>query len=123
MDDAQKYNGEVDRAKRAPALFTSNSFSQPETRQPLSTTALKSGNEDAEDEEEEEEEEKEEDIKRTYSPISVASAVSQDQDAGSHGLKSEYYTSPDSVTVAPSAERRSLPEPEVSRSRVSLKSI
>ncbi|XP_059576463.1 LIM domain only protein 7 isoform X5 [Alligator mississippiensis] len=117
MDDAQKYNGEVDRAKRAPALFTSNSFSQPETRQPLSTTALKSGNEDAEDEEEEEEEEKEEDIKRTYSPISVASAVSQDQDAGSHGLKSEYYTSPDSVTVAPSAERRSLPEPEVSRSR------
>uniref|UniRef100_A0A7M4FPP4 LIM domain 7 n=1 Tax=Crocodylus porosus TaxID=8502 RepID=A0A7M4FPP4_CROPO len=72
MDDAQKYNGEVDRAKTAPALFTSNSFSQPETRQPLSTTAWKSGVEDAEEEEEE---------------------------------------------VAPSAERRSLPEPEVSRSQ------
>ncbi|XP_019380261.1 PREDICTED: LIM domain only protein 7 isoform X10 [Gavialis gangeticus] len=112
MDDAQKYNGEVDRAKRAPALFTSNSFSQPETRQPLSTTAWKSGVEDAEDEEEEEE-----GIKRTHLPISVASTASQDQDAGSHGLKSEYYTSPDSLTVAPSAERRSLPEPEVSRSQ------
>ncbi|XP_019385329.1 PREDICTED: LIM domain only protein 7 isoform X6 [Crocodylus porosus] len=110
MDDAQKYNGEVDRAKTAPALFTSNSFSQPETRQPLSTTAWKSGVEDAEEEEEE-------GIKRTHVPISVASAASQDQDAGSHGLKSQYYTSPDSLTVAPSAERRSLPEPEVSRSQ------
>uniref|UniRef100_A0A8C3RB35 LIM domain 7 n=1 Tax=Cyanoderma ruficeps TaxID=181631 RepID=A0A8C3RB35_9PASS len=37
MDDAQKYNGEVEKAKRTQTLFTSISFSQPDSAHPLST--------------------------------------------------------------------------------------
>nr|XP_026649556.1 LIM domain only protein 7 isoform X8 [Zonotrichia albicollis] len=40
MDDAQKYNGEVEKAKRTQTLFTS--FSQPESAHPLSTGAFRS---------------------------------------------------------------------------------
>ncbi|XP_064360817.1 LIM domain only protein 7 isoform X5 [Dromaius novaehollandiae] len=40
MDDAQKYNGEVEKTKRAQTLFTSSSFSQPVSAHPLSTIAL-----------------------------------------------------------------------------------
>ncbi|XP_064911995.1 LIM domain only protein 7 isoform X36 [Columba livia] len=42
MDDAQKYNGEVEKAKRTQTLFTSSSFSQPDSAQPLSTSAFRS---------------------------------------------------------------------------------
>ncbi|TRZ14667.1 hypothetical protein HGM15179_012446, partial [Zosterops borbonicus] len=42
MDDAQKYNGEVEKAKRTQTLFTSISFSQPDSAHPLSTGALRS---------------------------------------------------------------------------------
>uniref|UniRef100_A0A8C3H3F9 LIM domain 7 n=1 Tax=Corvus moneduloides TaxID=1196302 RepID=A0A8C3H3F9_CORMO len=42
MDDAQKYNGEVEKAKRTQTLFTSISFSQPDTAHPLSTGAFRS---------------------------------------------------------------------------------
>ncbi|KAM7031360.1 LIM domain only protein 7 isoform 6-T6 [Passerculus sandwichensis] len=40
MDDAQKYNGEVEKAKRTQTLFTS--FSQPDSAHPLSTGAFRS---------------------------------------------------------------------------------
>uniref|UniRef100_A0A8C5NLL4 LIM domain 7 n=1 Tax=Junco hyemalis TaxID=40217 RepID=A0A8C5NLL4_JUNHY len=40
MDDAQKYNGEVEKAKRTQTLFTS--FPQPESAHPLSTGAFRS---------------------------------------------------------------------------------
>ncbi|XP_077637489.1 LIM domain only protein 7 isoform X10 [Lonchura striata] len=42
MDDAQKYNGEVEKAKRTQTLFTSISFSQPDSTHPLSTGAFRS---------------------------------------------------------------------------------
>ncbi|OPJ67002.1 LIM domain only protein 7 isoform B [Patagioenas fasciata monilis] len=42
MDDTQKYNGEVEKAKRTQTLFTSSSFSQPDSAQPLSTSAFRS---------------------------------------------------------------------------------
>uniref|UniRef100_A0A8C0TXT4 LIM domain 7 n=1 Tax=Cyanistes caeruleus TaxID=156563 RepID=A0A8C0TXT4_CYACU len=42
MDDAQKYNGDVEKAKRTQALFTSISFSQPDSAHPLSTGAFRS---------------------------------------------------------------------------------
>ncbi|XP_054127327.1 LIM domain only protein 7 isoform X7 [Melozone crissalis] len=40
MDDAQKYNGEIEKAKRTQTLFTS--FSQPDSAHPLSTGAFRS---------------------------------------------------------------------------------
>ncbi|XP_032907795.1 LIM domain only protein 7 isoform X7 [Catharus ustulatus] len=40
MDDAQKYNGEVEKTKRTQTLFTSMSFSQPESAHSLSTGAF-----------------------------------------------------------------------------------
>lgn len=112
MDDVQKYNGEVDGAKRSQTLLTSYSFSTLEAGPLLSADAMTSGGE-----------EEKESIKRKESPTLRASATSQYQDAVSPDLKSEYYTHPDPVTVAASAEIRSLPESEVSVSQVSLKSI
>ncbi|XP_065482809.1 LIM domain only protein 7 isoform X9 [Caloenas nicobarica] len=41
MDDTQKYNGEVEKAKRTQTLFTSSSFSQPDSAHPLSTSAFR----------------------------------------------------------------------------------
>uniref|UniRef100_A0A803W447 LIM domain 7 n=1 Tax=Ficedula albicollis TaxID=59894 RepID=A0A803W447_FICAL len=40
MDDAQKYNGEVEKSKRTQTLFTSMSFSQPDSAHSLSTGAF-----------------------------------------------------------------------------------
>ncbi|KAM6100429.1 LIM domain only protein 7 isoform 10-T10 [Theristicus caerulescens] len=42
MDDTQKYNGEVEKAKRTQTLFTSSSFSQPDSAHPLSDSAFRS---------------------------------------------------------------------------------
>ncbi|XP_027750108.1 LIM domain only protein 7 isoform X8 [Empidonax traillii] len=42
MDDTLKYNGEVEKARRTPTLFTSISFSQPDSAHPLSTSAFRS---------------------------------------------------------------------------------
>ncbi|XP_027502385.1 LIM domain only protein 7 isoform X8 [Corapipo altera] len=42
MDDTLKYNGEVEKAKRTQTLFTSVSFSQPDSAHPLSTSAFRS---------------------------------------------------------------------------------
>uniref|UniRef100_K7G8Y9 LIM domain 7 n=1 Tax=Pelodiscus sinensis TaxID=13735 RepID=K7G8Y9_PELSI len=103
VDDAQKYNGEVDRSKKSQTLLTSYSFSQLDAEPLLSTDPKTSGGE-----------EEKERIKRTESPTLIASATSQYQDTVPHGLKSEYYTPPDTITVSSSAEIKSLPEPEVS---------
>uniref|UniRef100_A0A8C4VNJ6 LIM domain 7 n=1 Tax=Gopherus evgoodei TaxID=1825980 RepID=A0A8C4VNJ6_9SAUR len=106
LDDAQKYNGEVDGAKRSQSLLTSYSFSTLEAGPLLSADAMTSGGK-----------EEKESIKITESPTLRASATSQYQDAVSPGLKSDYYSHPDPITVASSAEIRSLPEPEVSVSQ------
>uniref|UniRef100_A0A8C0FCG1 LIM domain 7 n=1 Tax=Bubo bubo TaxID=30461 RepID=A0A8C0FCG1_BUBBB len=108
MDDAQKYNGEVEKAKRIQTLFTSSSFSQPDSAHPLSASAFRSRGE--------EEEEEKESVQSTP-PSSLALPVkSQDQDIGSSILKPEYCSPPDSLSLASSAENVSLPEPEDSKS-------
>ncbi|NXG41245.1 LMO7 protein, partial [Psilopogon haemacephalus] len=106
MDDAQKYNGEVEKAKRTQTLFTSSSFSQPDSAHPLSTGAFRNRGE---------EEEKEGGW--SAPPSSLALPVrSQDQDAGSSILKLEYCSPPDSLSLTSSAENVNLPEPEDSKS-------
>ncbi|XP_062422877.1 LIM domain only protein 7 isoform X8 [Rhea pennata] len=107
MDDAQKYNGEAEKTKRAQTLFTSSSFSQPDSVHPLSTIALRSRGE----------EEEKEGVKTTPTPSLIVSVKSQDQDAaGSCILKSD-YRSPDSISLASSTENESLPEPEDSKTQ------
>ncbi|NWU68075.1 LMO7 protein, partial [Pterocles burchelli] len=109
MDDPQKYNGEVEKAKRTQTLFTSSSFSQPDSAQTLSTSAFRSRGE-------EEEEEEKEGVQSTPPPGLALPVKSQDQDAGSSVLKPEYCSPPDSLSLASSAENVSLPEPEDSKS-------
>ncbi|NXW02670.1 LMO7 protein, partial [Fregetta grallaria] len=108
MDDTQKYNGEVEKAKRTQTLFTSSSFSQPDSAHPLSASAFRSRGE--------EEEEEKEDVQSTPPPSLALPVKSQDRDAGSSILKTEYGSPPDSLSLAPSAENVSLPEPEDSKS-------
>ncbi|NXG73124.1 LMO7 protein, partial [Baryphthengus martii] len=107
MDDTQKYNGEVEKAKRTQTLFTSSSFSQPDSAHPLSSSAFRSRGE---------EEEEKEGIQSTPPPSLALPVKSQDQDAGSSILKPEYCSPPDSLSLASSAENVSLPEPEDSKS-------
>ncbi|NXT19299.1 LMO7 protein, partial [Syrrhaptes paradoxus] len=109
MDDTQKYNGEVEKAKRTQTLFTSSSFSQPDSAQTLSTSAFRSRGE-------EEEEEEKEGVQSTPPPSLALPVKSQDQDAGSSILKPDYCSPPDSLSLASSAENVSLPEPEDSKS-------
>ncbi|XP_008939986.1 PREDICTED: LIM domain only protein 7-like, partial [Merops nubicus] len=104
MDDAQKYNGEVEKAKRTQTLFTSSSFSQPDSAHPLSASAFRSRGE--------EEEEEKEGAQSTPPPSLALPVKSQDQDAGSSILKPEYCSPSDSFSLASSAENVSLPEPE-----------
>ncbi|NXW20733.1 LMO7 protein, partial [Circaetus pectoralis] len=106
MDDTQKYNGEVEKAKRTQTLFTSSSFSQPDSAHPLSASAFRSRGE---------EEEEKEGVQSTPSPSLALPVKSQDQDAGSSILKPEYCSPPDSLSLASSAENVSLPEPEDSK--------
>ncbi|NXX77149.1 LMO7 protein, partial [Urocolius indicus] len=106
MDDTQKYNGEVEKTKRTQTLFTSSSFSQPDSAHPLSTSAFRGRGE----------EEEEEGVQSTPPPSLTLPVKSQDQDAGSSILKSEYCLPPDSLSLASSAENVSLPEPEDSKS-------
>ncbi|KFP53798.1 LIM domain only protein 7, partial [Cathartes aura] len=110
MDDTQKYNGEVEKAKRTQTLFTSSSFSQPDSAHPLSASAFRSRGE------EEEEEEEKEGVQSTPLPSLALPVKSQDQDAASSILKPEYCSPPDSLSLASSAENVSLPEPEDSKS-------
>ncbi|NXV85097.1 LMO7 protein, partial [Calonectris borealis] len=108
MDDTQKYNGEVEKAKRTQTLFTSSSFSQPDSAHPLSASAFRSRGE--------EEEEEKEGVQSTPPPSLALPVKSQDQDAGSSILKPEYCSPPDSLSLASSAENVSVPEPEGSKS-------
>ncbi|NWI30864.1 LMO7 protein, partial [Sula dactylatra] len=109
MDDTQKYNGEVENAKRTQTSFTSSSFSQPDSAHSLSTAAFRSRGE-------EEEEEEKEGFQSTPPPSLALPVKSQDQDTGSSILKPEYCSPPDSLSLASSAENASLPEPEDSKS-------
>ncbi|NXX05507.1 LMO7 protein, partial [Larus smithsonianus] len=106
MDDTQRYNGEVEKAKRTQTLFTSSSFSQPDSAHPLSTGAFRSRGE----------EEEKEGVQSTPPPSLALPVKSQDQDAGSSILKPEYSSPPDSLSLASPAENVSLPEPEDSKS-------
>ncbi|XP_059675806.1 LIM domain only protein 7 isoform X3 [Gavia stellata] len=108
MDDTQKYNGEVEKTKRTQTLFTSSSFSQPDSAHPLSASAFRSRGE--------EEKEEKEGVQATPPPSLAIPVKSQDQDAGSSILKPEYCSPPDSLSLAYSAENVSLPEPEDSKS-------
>ncbi|NXY60901.1 LMO7 protein, partial [Callaeas wilsoni] len=107
MDDAQKYNGEVEKAKRTQTLFTSISFSQPDSSHPLSTGAFRSRGE---------EEEEEKGVQSTPPPSLALPVKSQDQDAGSSIPKAEYDNPPDSLSLASSAETASPTEPKDSKS-------
>ncbi|XP_071662429.1 LIM domain only protein 7 isoform X20 [Patagioenas fasciata] len=108
MDDTQKYNGEVEKAKRTQTLFTNSSFSQPDSAQPLSTSAFRSRGE--------EEEEEKESVQSIPPPSLALPVKSQDQDAGSSILKPEYCSPSDSLSLASSAENVTRPEPEDSKS-------
>ncbi|XP_027750107.1 LIM domain only protein 7 isoform X7 [Empidonax traillii] len=108
MDDTLKYNGEVEKARRTPTLFTSISFSQPDSAHPLSTSAFRSRGE--------EEEEEKEGVQSTLAPTLALPVKSQDQDVGSSILKPEYDIPPDSLSLASSAEIKSPTEPEDSKS-------
>ncbi|NWX90968.1 LMO7 protein, partial [Nothoprocta pentlandii] len=105
MDDTQKYNGEVEKTKRTQTLFSSSSFSQPDSAHPISTTALGGRGE---------EEEEKGGVNTTAAPVPVKS---QDQEAGSYILKSDFCSPPDSVSLASSAVNASLPEPEPSKTQ------
>ncbi|NXI25682.1 LMO7 protein, partial [Sterrhoptilus dennistouni] len=107
MDDAQKYNGEVEKAKRTQTLFTSISFSQPDSAHPLSTGAFRSRGEG---------EEEEKGVQSTPPPSLALPLKSQDQDAGSSIPKPEYGIPPDSLSLASSAEIASPTEPKDSKS-------
>ncbi|NXW41574.1 LMO7 protein, partial [Nyctiprogne leucopyga] len=107
MDDTQKYNGEAEKATRTRTLFTSSSFSQPDSAHPLSTSAFKSRGE---------EEKEHEGVQSTPPPSLALPVKSQDQDVGSSILKPEYCSPADSLSLASSAENVSLPEPEGSKS-------
>ncbi|KAJ7404779.1 LIM domain only protein 7 isoform X1 [Willisornis vidua] len=108
MDDTQKYNGEVEKAKRTQTLFTSISFPQPDSAHPLSTSTYRSKGE--------KEEEEKDDVQSTPPPTSVLPVKSQDQDAGSSILKTTYGIPPDSFSLASTAEIGSPTEPEHSKS-------
>ncbi|XP_021272918.1 LIM domain only protein 7 isoform X2 [Numida meleagris] len=107
MDDAQKYNGEVEKAKRTQTL-TSSMFSLPDSTYSLSTSVLRRRGE--------EEEEEKEGVKSAPTPSLTLPVKSQDQDAGDSILKPEYCSPPDSVSLASSAENASLSEHDDSKS-------
>ncbi|KAI6078595.1 LIM domain only protein 7 isoform X8 [Aix galericulata] len=105
MDDTQKYNGEVEKAKRTQTLLTSSSFSLPDSSYSLSVLGSRG-----------EEKEEEKGIKTTPTPSLTLPVKPQDQDARGSILKPEYCSPPDSVSLTSSAENVSLPEHEDSKS-------
>uniref|UniRef100_A0A8B9TD67 LIM domain 7 n=1 Tax=Anas platyrhynchos TaxID=8839 RepID=A0A8B9TD67_ANAPL len=107
MDDTQKYNGEVEKAKRTQTLLTSSSFSLPDSSYSLSISVHGSRGE---------EKEEEKGIKTTPTPSLTLPVKPQDQDAIGSILKPEYCSPPDSVSLTSSAENVSLPEHEDSKS-------
>uniref|UniRef100_A0A8B9TEB8 LIM domain 7 n=1 Tax=Anas platyrhynchos TaxID=8839 RepID=A0A8B9TEB8_ANAPL len=95
MDDTQKYNGEVEKAKRTQTLLTSSSFSLPDSSYSLSISVHGSRGE---------EKEEEKGIKTTPTPSLTLPVKPQDQDAIGSILKPEYCSPPDSVSLTSSAE-------------------
>ncbi|XP_042316714.1 LOW QUALITY PROTEIN: LIM domain only protein 7 [Sceloporus undulatus] len=99
MDDAQKYNGDIEVSKRAQTMFTTHSFSKPEVGQSQSTTDLRST-----------------DDKMSTRYSENTSLTSQAADTNHPSSKSEHHITHDSVTgVSSKAEEGSLPGTEVSR--------
>ncbi|KAH0624473.1 hypothetical protein JD844_031948, partial [Phrynosoma platyrhinos] len=100
MDDAQKYNGDIEVSKRAQTMFPSHSFFKPEVGQSQSIIDQRST----------------EDNKMSTRYSDNTSATSQAADTDRPGSKSEHHTTHDSATAVSSAtEERSLPGTEVSR--------
>nr|XP_016847773.1 PREDICTED: LIM domain only protein 7 isoform X4 [Anolis carolinensis] len=98
MDDAQKYNGDIDLSKKSQPTFTSHSFAKPEFGQSQPASDLST----------------EDKIKTIYSENT--SATSHVVDTDHPGSKSEHQTTLDSAITASSVvEERSLPGTEVSR--------
>uniref|UniRef100_A0A670IJ40 LIM domain 7 n=1 Tax=Podarcis muralis TaxID=64176 RepID=A0A670IJ40_PODMU len=114
MDDAPKYNGEVDVSKRTQYAFTSNSLSKPEAGQSQSISDLRS----AEDKTWTRYSSVEDKTKTRQSPTENAAIASEGADVHHLGPKSEHYTTHDSAAAGSSAsEQTSHPETEVSRAQ------
>lgn len=117
MDDAPKYNGEVDVSKRTQYAFTSNSLSKPEAGQSQSISDLRS----AEDKTWTRYSSVEDKTKTRQLPTENAAIASEGADVHHLGPKSEPHTTHDSVAAGSSAsEQTSHPETEVSRAQVSM---
>ncbi|XP_077783889.1 LIM domain only protein 7 isoform X12 [Podarcis muralis] len=114
MDDAPKYNGEVDVSKRTQYAFTSNSLSKPEAGQSQSISDLRS----AEDKTWTRYSSVEDKTKTRQLPTENAAIASEGADVHHLGPKSEHHTTHDSVAAGSSAsEQTSHPETEVSRAQ------
>lgn len=106
MDDVWKYNGDVEGVKRTQHSTVNTSVQKPDLSQPASLSfsereAATSG----------------EDLMRFPSPTPRVSSLSQDQDTTSKASSSSTF-GPDLTSEL--EERRSSPQTEVSRSKVSL---
>ncbi|XP_034971599.2 LIM domain only protein 7 isoform X4 [Zootoca vivipara] len=114
MDDAPKYNGEVDVSKRTQYAFTSNSLSKPEAGQSQSISDLRT----AEDKTWTRYSSAEDKTKARQSPTENATIASEGADVNHLGPKSEHHTAHDSIAAGSSAaEQTSHPETEVSRAQ------
>lgn len=104
MDDAQKYNGNIDVSKRTQRIFTSNSLSKPEIGE--SPGELKSIVDDK--------------TRGQDSSVENLTSAMQAADIDNLGPKSELQPVRDSVTPKSSAtEERTFPEMETLREQVS----
>nr|XP_034971605.1 LIM domain only protein 7 isoform X9 [Zootoca vivipara] len=114
MDDAPKYNGEVDVSKTTQYAFTSNSLSKPEAGQSQSISDLRT----AEDKTWTRYSSAEDKTKARQSPTENATIASEGADVNHLGPKSEHHTAHDSIAAGSSAaEQTSHPETEVSRAQ------
>lgn len=105
MDDAPKYNGETEEAKRTQRTFSSHSFYKPEVVQSLSASDLRRAEEE----------------KISTSPVENTSATCQAADIDHDIAKTEHRTGQDSVALVPSpAGERRVPALEISRGQVSM---
>lgn len=104
MDDAQKYNGEIDVSKRTQRTFTSNSFSKPEI------VESPSGRKCTEDDK----------TRAQDSSLVQSSSAVQAADIDHLGPKAEHCPDHDSVTaISSTVEKRAVPEPETLKVQVS----
>ncbi|XP_066478567.1 LIM domain only protein 7 isoform X1 [Tiliqua scincoides] len=104
MDDAQKYNGEIDVSKRTQRIFTSNSVSKPEIGE---SPGDPKGTEDDK-------------TRAQDSSVENSSSAIQAADADHLVPKVEHHPDHDSVTAVSSAtEEQTVPETETLREQVS----